>query len=219
MVGMRDEIIHREARMNPVIEAIRNRRSVRSYKADPVPREMIEAIIDAGNWAPTGHNYQRWRFVVVEDNAFRQKLIAAALPTWKKAFDGWIDSQDDYLREYLTRLFPRCLGWPPQPYEETMRQARDMQDGMYWGAPVVIFCIGRAAQECAMVCQNMMLTATSLGLGSCIVGFGSFVTDDEETVEALELKENEKIYGPVVAGYPEIYPEAPPKKPPIVKWI
>jgi nitroreductase len=205
--------------MNPVIEAIRNRRSVRSYKADPVPREMIEAIIDAGNWAPTGHNYQRWRFVVVEDNAFRQKLIAAALPTWKKAFDGWIDSQDDYLREYLTRLFPRCLGWPPQPYEETMRQARDMQDGMYWGAPVVIFCIGRAAQECAMVCQNMMLTATSLGLGSCIVGFGSFVTDDEEIVEALELKENEKIYGPVVAGYPEIYPEAPPKKPPIVKWI
>jgi len=205
--------------MNPVIEAIKKRRSVRSYKPDPVPRDAIEAIIDAGNWAPTGNNYQRWRFVVVEDNAFRQELIAAALPTWKKVIGGWIDSQDGYLHEYFTDFFPRCLGWPAQSYEETMRQARDMQDGIYWGAPVVIFCIGTAAQECAMVCQNMMLAATSLGLGSCIVGFGSFVTDDEEIVEALELKDTEKIYGPVVIGYPEIYPDAPPKKPPAIKWI
>ena len=39
--------------MNPVIETIKKRRSVRSYKPDPVPREMIETIVDAGNWAPT----------------------------------------------------------------------------------------------------------------------------------------------------------------------
>ena len=205
--------------MSPVIEAIKKRRSVRSYKADPVPRDMIEAIIDAGNWAPTGNNYQRWRFVVVEDNAFRQKLIEAALPTWKKVIGGWIDSKDDYLREYFTDFFPKCLGWPLQSYEETMRQARDMEDGMYWDAPVVIFCIGTAAQECAMVCQNMMLAATALGLGSCIVGFGAQVTHDEEIVKVLELKENEKIYGPVVIGYPEIYPEPPKKKEPVVKWI
>jgi nitroreductase len=49
--------------MNPAIEAIKKRRSVRSYKPDPISRDAIEAIIDAGNWAPTGHNYQRWRFV------------------------------------------------------------------------------------------------------------------------------------------------------------
>ena len=52
--------------MNPVIEAIVKRRSVRSYKPDPVPRDAIEAIIDAGNWAPTGLNQQCWRFVVVD---------------------------------------------------------------------------------------------------------------------------------------------------------
>ena len=74
------------------------------------------------------------------------------------------------------------------------------------------FDMGRAA-------QNMMLAAHSLGLGSCIVGFGAQVTHDAEIVEALELKENEKIYGPIVVGYPEIVPEPPPKKPPVVKWI
>jgi nitroreductase len=206
-------------RMNPVIEAIKRRRSARSYKPDPVPREMIEAIIDAGNWAPTGLNQQCWRFVVVEEDAFRRNLAAAALPTWQKAIDSWIGSQNDQIRAYLTDLFSRCLGWPPQPYEEMLRRGRDLAEGMYWGAPVIIFCIGTAAQECAMVCQNMMLAATALGLGSCCVGFGARVTDDEEIVEALELKENEKIYGPIVVGYPEIYPEAPPKKPPAIKWI
>ena len=208
--------------MNPVIETIKKRRSVRSYKPDPVSREMIEAIIDAGNWSPTGLNQQCWRFVVVEDGAFRRKLAAAARPTWQKALNSWIDSQNDQIRAYLTDLFSRCLGWPPQPYEEMLRRGRDLAEGMYWGAPVIIFCIGtaaHAAQECAMVCENMMLAATALGLGSCCVGFGARVTGDEEIVEALELKENERIYGPIVVGYPEIVPEPPPKKPPVVKWI
>jgi nitroreductase len=208
--------------MNPVIETIKKRRSVRSYKPDPVPRDAIETIIDAGNWAPTGLNQQCWRFVVVEEDAFRRKLAAAALPTWQKAIDHWLGSQNDQIRAYLTDLFSRCLGWPSQPYEEMLRRGRELAEGMYWGAPVIIFCIGtaaHAAQECAMVCQNMMLAATALGLGSCCVGFGARVTDDEVIVEALELKENEKIYGPIVVGYPEIVPQPPPKKPPVVKWL
>ena len=205
--------------MNPVLEAIKTRRSVRSYETEAVPRDVIETIIEAGNWAPTANDWQRWRFVIVVDDGFRHKLINAALPVWKKVLTGLIKSEDDYLREYFTDFFPRCLGWPPQSYEAAMRQARDLEDGMYWGAPVVIFVIGTAAQECAMVCENMMLAATSLGLGSCIVGFGAQVTGDAEIVEALELDENEKIYGPVVIGYPEIDPEPPKKKDPVVKWI
>jgi nitroreductase len=206
-------------RMNPVIDNIENRRSVRSYESTPIPKDVIEAIIDAGNWAPTGNNRQRWRFVVVEDSEFRQTLINAALPTWKRVLGSWIDTKDDYLREYFTEFFPKCLGWPRQSYGDTMRQARDLEDLMYWGAPVVIFVIGTASQECAMVCQNMMLAAQSLGLGSCIVGFGAQVTGDEEIVEALELKENERIYGPIVFGYPQIVPEPPKKREPVVKWI
>ena len=57
--------------MNAVIEAIKGRRSVRSYKADPVPKDVIETLIEAGNWAPTGANFQPWRFVVITDPNFR----------------------------------------------------------------------------------------------------------------------------------------------------
>ncbi|MDI9644852.1 MAG: nitroreductase family protein, partial [Candidatus Verstraetearchaeota archaeon] len=48
-----------------VLEAIKSRRSVRRYKEDPVPSELVERILDAARWAPTGGNIQPWRFIVV----------------------------------------------------------------------------------------------------------------------------------------------------------
>ena len=130
-----------------------------------------------------------------------------------------LGDEDERFREYLTGLGSKSLGWPHLSYEETVARLVDMPDGVYWSAPVVIFVIGQAPQDCAMVCQNMMLAARSFGLGSCIVGFGALVTDDAGIVERLELKENERIFGPVVLGYPEIDPAPPKKKPPVIKWI
>jgi nitroreductase len=162
---------------------------------------------------------QRWRFVVVEDEAFRRRLLTSARPTFRKWVKATLNSTDEYLRGYLVGLFSRCLGWDVDAYEAGMERMLAKDDGVYWGAPVIIFVIGGPPAECNMVCQNIMLAAESLGLGSCIVGFGSFVTDDAEIVAALELRENERIYGPVVIGYPAVAPAAPPKKPPTVKWL
>jgi len=50
-----------------VFEAIKGRRSVRKYKADPVPEELIEKILEAGRWAPSGSNIQPWEFIVIND--------------------------------------------------------------------------------------------------------------------------------------------------------
>lgn len=60
--------------MNEVLRAIRERRSVRAFRPDPVEREKIEAILDAGRWAPSGKNTQPWRFVVVDSAAKRAEL-------------------------------------------------------------------------------------------------------------------------------------------------
>ena len=56
--------------MNPVIEAIKKRRSVRSYDSKPISKDIIQTVIQAGNEAPASMNYQPWRFVVVEDKGF-----------------------------------------------------------------------------------------------------------------------------------------------------
>ena len=50
---------------NPVLENIYARRSVRNYKPDPVPDEVLLEIIKAGIYAPTARNQQLWRFVVI----------------------------------------------------------------------------------------------------------------------------------------------------------
>ncbi len=57
-----------------MIDAIRTRRSIRKFTGRCVPDEMIDAVLDAGRWAPSGMNNQPWRFAVVRDRDLRQDL-------------------------------------------------------------------------------------------------------------------------------------------------
>ncbi|PKM45558.1 MAG: nitroreductase family protein [Firmicutes bacterium HGW-Firmicutes-8] len=61
-----------------VIDAILGRRSVRSFKTDPVPRATMGRIIDAARWAPSAGNVQPWQFFVVYNDGKKQELAAAA---------------------------------------------------------------------------------------------------------------------------------------------
>ena len=54
--------------MNPVMQAILTRRSIRKFKEDAIPRDILEMILHAGYYAPSGHNMQTWRFTVIEDH-------------------------------------------------------------------------------------------------------------------------------------------------------
>ena len=189
--------------MNAVIEAINKRRSVRSYQSRPVPRDIVNSVIDAGNEAPSAMNSQPWRFVVVEDGEAKKKLLRAALPNARKILETVKEAD-------------------PERYKAITKRLSEMPDPVYYSAPVVVFVIGsgrHAQHSCPLACENMMLAAHSMGLGSCWVGFGSMVTDDEEVRRILDIKEDEMIFGPILLGYPEGYPERPAKKGPSVKWI
>lgn len=59
-------------------EAIKNRRSVRSYKAETVPEEKLKKVLEAARLAPSAHNAQDWKFVVVKDAKKRAKLSEVA---------------------------------------------------------------------------------------------------------------------------------------------
>jgi nitroreductase len=189
--------------MNAVIEAIKKRRSVRAYEAKAVPKDVIKTIIEAGNEAPSAMNSQPWRFVVVEERESKEKLLRAALPGAKKILETIKDAD-------------------PERYEAIKKRYGELKDPVYYSAPAVVFVIGSgryADHSCPLACENMMLAAYSLGLGSCWVGFGAMVTDDAEVRNILELQEEEKIFGPILLGYPRGNPERPPKREPRVKWI
>jgi nitroreductase len=61
------------------LEAIRKRRSVREYTGEPIPREDLEAIVDAGRLAASGNNSQPWDFVVVTERDTIERLKVASL--------------------------------------------------------------------------------------------------------------------------------------------
>ncbi|HNY64320.1 MAG TPA: nitroreductase [Deltaproteobacteria bacterium] len=54
--------------------AIRDRRSVRKFTGEPVPDELVEDVLEAGRWAPSGLNNQPWRFAVIRDRALKEEL-------------------------------------------------------------------------------------------------------------------------------------------------
>lgn len=58
----------------PLMETIRGRRSIRRYRPDPVPREKLDAILEAARLAPSWKNQQCWRFIVVTDEAKRRAI-------------------------------------------------------------------------------------------------------------------------------------------------
>lgn len=189
--------------MNPVIDAITKRRSVRSYEDLKIPRDILQVIIEAANQAPSAMNSQPWRFVVVEDAKLRKKLLKAARPRAMNILESVKEAD-------------------PERYESIMKRYKELDDPIYYSAPVVLFVIGQgryADHSCPLACQNIMLAAYSLGLGTCWVGFGSMVADDAEIRQALELKDDEQIFGPIVIGKPKAYPEPPTKRPPSVKWL
>jgi len=72
--------------MNPVLEAIRQRRSVREYSTCPVEREVLLEILRAGAWAPSGLNNQPWRFAIVSRDDLKARF--ASLTHYRTTVEG-----------------------------------------------------------------------------------------------------------------------------------
>jgi nitroreductase len=64
--------------MNEVLEAIKNRRTIRKFKPDPIDEEKLEKVLEAGRWAPSFSNLQPWRFIVTKDQKVKDGLDRAA---------------------------------------------------------------------------------------------------------------------------------------------
>ena len=58
-------------------EVIRTRRSIRSYKPDPIPKEVLTRVLDAARIAPSGSNRQPWKFIVVKDEELKRRIAKA----------------------------------------------------------------------------------------------------------------------------------------------
>ncbi len=61
-----------------VLDVIQKRRSVRKYKEDPIPEKALGRVLEAARLAPSGKNFQPWKFIIVKDKALKEKLAQAS---------------------------------------------------------------------------------------------------------------------------------------------
>lgn len=183
--------------LREILEAIKNRRSIRKYKKLEVPQDKISTVLEAANWAPSNGNSQPWEFFVVKGD-YVQKI--------SKIFYDWA-------KDYI----PNAPYIPAEKKPAMLEYAKD-----FGGAPVYIVVTyevyddaiktEEALMATSAAIQNLSLAATEQGLGT--VWIAGHVAHAQETRNILKLSNNRKVAGIIPIGYPDIKPPAPPRKDP-----
>jgi nitroreductase len=177
---------------------IKGRRSVRAYTDEPVSKEQMEAVLDAGTWAPTGMNREPWQFIIIED----KKLIKLV---------------SDETKLLVKQAMP--------PLVERFSTDADI---ICYNAPtLVLVCTEKDPQwanvnllDCVLAAENMFLKAYELGLGTCYMGFVALLNSKPEVLRKIGIPENLEMTVPFIIGHPKVKQgKGKRQKPNVIKWI
>jgi nitroreductase len=196
--------------MDDLLKIIKTRRSIRRYKEKHVPDELLEKIIEAGRWSPSGDNGQPWRFIIVRDPETKKAL-------GKIAAEG---SGRRFTAEYFTgRMQERFEGLKdPDKKDKAFKKLVSGEVSSFLAnAPVIIIVCAKldvwdVPYDSAMATQNILLMAHALGLGSCVVVAPvSDMRDDIKVMKLLKIPYGYKVIAPLAIGYPDESPNPRPR--------
>ncbi|MGZ9222387.1 MAG: nitroreductase family protein [Anaerolineales bacterium] len=184
---------------------LRTRRSIRRFKPDPVPTAVLEGILTTATYAPSAHNRQPWRFVVLTDSSVKTQLATAMAEDFERDLlrDGVsaekIRSQIKRSKERITSapvVILLCLDMSEMDsYPDRKRQQAERTMAM---------------QSVAAAGSQLLLAAHAEGLGGVWVCSPLFAP---ETIQkTLNLTESWEPQGMFFVGYPDENPEARERK-------
>jgi nitroreductase len=160
------------------------RRSIRRFLTTPVEPEKLRACLDAARIAPSAHNAQPWRFIVVDDPDLKERLTSAA-------FSGI------YSASKFAARAPVILVLLARPAGGVVRLGSKIQ-----GVPYYLVDIGIAG-------EHVVLQAEELGLATCWMGW----FDYRRARKVLEIPRSFKLVALMPVGYAEKRPQRePPRK-------
>ena len=169
-----------------LIEAIKSRKSIRGYKPDPVPKEVLAEILEAAIRAPSGMNTQPWEFTVVAGDVIKkirqaniEKFSAGIMPQAEARRTGGGESYTGIHRERQVAVAVQLFQLMGIGREDREKRTEWMKRGFrFFDAPAAIILsidksIGTAAQfDIGAISQTIALVALNHGLGTCIQGQG-----------------------------------------------
>jgi len=193
---------------------IKGRRSVRQWKKQEVPEELLRKAVELATWAPNGGNYQGWRFVIVKKKETIEKManavqsVADKIASWPEAM-SWQEDVNRYQKNAsFFRNAPVCIGVFSGVYQSPMdkvlvaresfdREAKEIL-GFRKSAPTAI-------QSGAAAVTTMLLVFHQMGLGA--VWLVSPIQAKKEIETILKVPLNMDLICLIAVGYPDESPQ------------
>lgn len=191
--------------MSDILELFETRRSIRKYQDRPIPPELVDKLLRAGQIAPSRANSQPWRFIVIDDPAtkealyeavYKQKLVLAA-PLLISVL-GVIDPRKSVPSRTQELVEADCFGHDVKEFAD-----RVLDD---WSLAELKV---DAALNSAIAATHIILAAHALGLGCCWVK----LCQDDKVLEILGVPSGYYNTGVLAIGYPDESPKQRPRVP------
>ena len=186
---------------------LRNRRSIRTFKQKPVAREDLARLIEVARYAPSGHNSQGARWLVLGDRDELHRLAGIVA---------------DWMRFMLAKMPEFALSLHMDKELERWQKGVDV---ILRNAPALVIAHAEkdnrmAPATCTIALAYLELAATAQGLGCCWAGyFNAAATNFPPLGEALALPEGHQSFGAMMVGYPKFqYHRLPLRKAPEITW-
>lgn len=189
-----------------LLDAIEARRSIRKFKTDPVSKEIIHELLEAGRCAPSGTNLQPARYVIIKSDQARAKLAGCtSLPFVSAApviIACCVDTQAISKTGDRVRQLRESGAFAGTPLEkESSSSSIKKRENT---APSAIRSY--LDLNVAIAIDHITLRAVDLGLGSCWV----MMFDKEKVRSLLELEDRYEVVALLPIGYPD---QSPPSRP------
>lgn len=184
---------------NETLRTIKSRRSIRSFKDEQITNEELQAVLEAGLYAPSAGNQQAWHFTAIQN----KELLA------------WLNNEAKAVAKEVD-------------HEHIRKMASNEKFNIFYGAPTLILVSGDEQAmvieaDCAAANQNMLLAAEALGLGACWINLVLLAFDSpraKEYIKELGIPDGYKPYCSIVLGYKKTEAiNAPERKPDLVNYI
>jgi len=186
---------------------MKSRRSVRAYRGQPVPRETLERLIDIARYAPSGHNSQPVRWLVIQDSREVTRLAVIVVDWMRMSISRDLQVAELLHFDFLVADWDRGV------------------DRIMRGAPHAILAHApadhpTAPQAATIALSHVELAAYALGLGACWAGFLQACAAFHPPMKAaLGLPDGHVSLGAMMIGYPEHrFARIPVRKEAKVTW-
>lgn len=174
-----------------VMEAIERRRAVRAYTPERIDERTLKTLLHAAVRAPTAIHLEPWAFAIVQDRALLERISRRAEALM------------------LTRAMEQPSGAAsahPEGGHFAHMLANPGFNIFYDAGTLVVICarpLGRFVDaDCWLAAENLILAATAMGLGTCVIGAAIEALNDPETRRELQLPEGVRAVAPIIVGVP-----------------